>query len=159
MQDGYAICFNEWALDKDIKDELGLLIIISSLSAEKGFCFASNSYLAKLFNINEVTVSRKLGILENKKYITIEYERCGARVTGRKIRLTKMLTDDYQKCKSAVNKNVKDNNTSINNTSINNIYSMNKKTNNKCSQTAPKNAKFENSREYTKEEYDSFCDV
>ena len=31
MDQGYSICLNIWALDKDIKSELGLLLIISSL--------------------------------------------------------------------------------------------------------------------------------
>ena len=53
VKNGYSICFNEWALDKDINNELSLLLIISSLSAEKGYCFASNKYLADLFDIRE----------------------------------------------------------------------------------------------------------
>lgn len=123
MKDGYSICFNEWALDKSIKNELGLLLIISSLTAEKGYCYASNGYLAKQFDTNEITISRKLGILKRKGYITIEYEKRGYEVVGRKIRLTKMLTDGYQNCKPTLNKNVKYNNTSINITSIKNKYS------------------------------------
>ena len=39
---GYAICFNDWALDKSIKNELGLLLIISSLCAKEGYCYATN---------------------------------------------------------------------------------------------------------------------
>ena len=119
MKNGYAICMNEWALDKDIKNELGLLLIISSLCAEKGYCFASNKYLGELFNLPEQTISRKIKILEEKKYITIEYKKRGCEVIERYIRLTKMLTDDKQKCEPTINKNVKDNNISINNTSIN----------------------------------------
>lgn len=119
MENGYAICFNEWALDKDIKNELGLLIIISSLSAEKGYCFASNKYLSELFNIEEETISRKLSKLVNKKYITIDYERRGCEVINRKIRLTKISIHDCQKYQSTIDEKVKDNNTSINNTSIN----------------------------------------
>ena len=115
MKEGYSICFNEWALDKDIKDELGLLLIISSLTAEKGYCYASNDYLAKIFKTSVVTISRKIKILEEKKYIEIEYEKKGCLVISRKIRLTKMLT--------AINKNVKENNISnINNTNNNNNY-------------------------------------
>ena len=117
MEHGYSICFNQWALDKSIKSELGLLLIISSLTAEKGFCFASNAYLANLFDIDEVSVSRKLSKLQAKNYITIEYEKRGAEITSRKIRLTKMLSDGLQKSQSTVNKNVKDNITSINITS------------------------------------------
>lgn len=120
MNDGYAICFNEWALDKEIKSDLGLLIIISSLTAETGYCFANNKYLAEIFKTTEVSISRKIKNLEDKKYITIEYEKQGCQVKSRKIRLTKMLIDDYQKCKSTINKNVKENNTSINITRINN---------------------------------------
>ena len=119
MKNGYAICMNEWALDKDIKNELGLLLIISSLCAEKGYCFASNKYLGELFNLPEQTISRKIKILEEKKYITIEYKKRGCEVIERYIRLTKMLTDDKQKCEPTIYKNVKDNNISINNTSIN----------------------------------------
>ena len=121
MEEGYSICFNEWALDKNIKDELGLLLIISSLTAEKGYCYASNDYLAKIFKTNVVTISRKIKILEEKKYIKIEYEKKGCLVISRKIRLTKMLTAINKNANRTINKNVKDNNTNINNTNINNI--------------------------------------
>ena len=121
MKEGYSICFNEWALDKDIKDELGLLLIISSLTAEKGYCYASNDYLAKIFETSVVTISRKIKILEEKKYIEIEYEKKGCLVISRKIRLTKMLTAINKNVNRTINKNVKENNISnINNTNINN---------------------------------------
>ena len=128
---GYSICLNKWALDKDISSELGLLLIISSLCAEKGYCWAGNKYFAELFNINEVSASRKIKKLEAKKYIKLEYKKRGCEVVERRIyvnlgnsRLTKMLTDDYQICKSTINKNVKENNTSINITNKNNIYPL-----------------------------------
>lgn len=121
MKEGYSICFNEWALDKDIKDELGLLLIISSLTAEKGYCYASNDYLAKIFKTSVVTISRKIKILEEKKYIEIEYEKKGCLVISRKIRLTKMLTTINKNVNRTINKNVKENNISnINNTNNNN---------------------------------------
>ena len=91
MNNGYSICFNEWALDKEIKNELGLLLIISSLCAEKGYCYASNEYLANLFETNETTISRKIKLLEQKEYITIEYERRGCEIKNRYIRLSKMI--------------------------------------------------------------------
>ena len=121
MEDGYSICFNEWALDKNIKDELGLLLIITSLTAEKGYCYASNDYLAKIFKTSVVTISRKIKILEEKKYIEIEYEKKGCLVISRKIRLTKMLTAINKNVNRTINKNVKENNISnINNTNNNN---------------------------------------
>ena len=114
---GYSLCSNEWAIDKNIKNDLGLLLIISSLSARDGFCYASNNYFSKLLDYDEVSISRKIKNLEKNGYIKIEYIKKGAEVTKRILRLTKMLTDDYQKCYSTINKNVKENNISINNTS------------------------------------------
>lgn len=119
MDNGYSICLNKWALDEKIKNELRLLLIVSSLCAEKGYCFASNKYLADLFNTLEVTISKKLKKLKSLGYIEIEYEKRGCEVIDRKIRLAKMLTDDYQKCQPTISQNAKDNNISINNISIN----------------------------------------
>lgn len=119
---GYAICFNEWIFDNKIRNELSLLLLISSLTAEKGYCYASNKYFAELFKMSEVSISRKIKKLEKLGHVKIDYEKRGCEIKVRFIRLTKMLTDDYQKCKSTINKNVKENNTSINNTSIDNNY-------------------------------------
>ena len=120
MNDGYSICFNEWTLDNDIKNELRLLLIVSSLCAEKGYCFASNKYLADLFNEEEETISRKLKKLESKNYITIEYTKRGCEIKDRKIRLTKISIGDCEKNQSTIDKNVKEKNISINNININN---------------------------------------
>lgn len=124
MNDGYSICLNKWALDKEIKNDLGLLLIISSLCAEKGYCFASNKYLAEIFDITEVSISSKISKLEKKGYITVEYQKRGCEIISRKIRLKNILIDDYKNFKSTIKENFKDNNISINNISINkyNIY-------------------------------------
>ena len=119
MNKGYALCLNEWALDKEIKNELGLLLIISSLCAEKGYCYASNKYLAELFDVPEKTISRKIKILELKNYIKIDYKKRGCEVLQRYIRLTKMCIDGPQNCGPTVLKNVEENNISNNITSIN----------------------------------------
>lgn len=124
MNKGYALCLNEWALDKEIKNELGLLLIISSLCAEKGYCWANNEYLANIFEVDESTISRKLKKLEKKKYIIVDYEKRGCEVISRKIRLTKMSTDELQKCQPTIDENVKENNIIINNTIINNTINM-----------------------------------
>ena len=119
MTNGYAICLNKWALDKEIKNELGLLLIISSLCAEKGYCYASNKYLAEQFEITEQSISNKIKKLENKNYIKTEYEKRGCEVISRKIRLKNFYTDDIKKIIPTIEENFKENNTSINNTSIN----------------------------------------
>ena len=132
MQNGYSICFNEWALDKSIKNELGLLNIISSLTAEKGYCYASNSYFSKLFDIPEETVSRKIKKLERKGYLIITYKKRGCEIVNRGIRI--VYPNDYQESQSTVDENVnrtidenvKDNNISVNKIS-NNISHKSKK--------------------------------
>lgn len=120
MKGGYAICLNEWALDQEIKNELGLLLIISSLTAEKGFCYASNQYFADRFDTNVDRISKRIKRLETKGYINIKYEKRGSEIISREIRLSKMTFDQRQNCLSTKDKNVEENNTSKNTTSINN---------------------------------------
>lgn len=115
MENGYSICLNEWALDKEIKNELGLLLIISSLTAEKGYCYASNEYLADLFETTETTISKKIKLLETKQYIKINYRKRGCEIISREIRLSQKEIDDCQKRKSTIVENNKENNISINN--------------------------------------------
>lgn len=103
MEQGYAICFNKWALDNSIKNELGLLLIISSLSAKEGYCYASNEYLANLFNCRTQTISVKLKNLVNKGYIKIDYKWNGSCVINRKIRLTDL---PLRKNITAIKKNI-----------------------------------------------------
>ena len=107
---GYGICYNEWLQDDAIKNELRLLIKISSLTAEKGFCFAGNSYFAEYFKMDASTISRKIKKLEKLKHISIEYDYRGTEVISRKIRLTKMSTDHRRECQPTNDENVKDNN-------------------------------------------------
>lgn len=122
---GYAICFNEWLFDKEIKNELHLLLLISSLCARDGVCYASNTYFAEKFNAHEVTISQKIKKLEQHGYIVITYQKRGCEILKREIRLAKILTDDLRKDKSTISEKTKENNTSINNTSINNITPYN----------------------------------
>jgi len=139
MKSRYAICWNEWIEDERIKTELRLLLKISSLSANGGTCFASNSYFAEYFTSSEVTISRQINKLKKLGYLNIQYERRGAEITKRLIKVTEV---DYQNCKSVVKndnrtvvkndnssviENDKDNNTNINNTNINNIKKYIKK--------------------------------
>lgn len=118
MENGYAICLKEWALDKEIKNELPLLIIISNLCAKIGYCYAGNKYFAELFGEHEVNISKKIKKLSSKGYILIEYKKRGSEVIERKLRLAKLLTDHYQNCYPTISKNAKENNTNINNKEI-----------------------------------------
>jgi hypothetical protein len=107
---GYGICYNEWLQDDAIKNELRLLIKISSLTAEKGFCFAGNSYFAEYFKMDITNVSKKIKKLEKLKYLHIEYERRGTEIISRKIRLVNLPTDHWQKHQPTIGENTKDNN-------------------------------------------------
>lgn len=121
INDGYSICSNAWALDKEIKNELGLLLIISSLCAEKGYCWATNDYLAGLFDESSDSISRKIKKLEEKGYVKIQYERKGTQITKRIITIDKIIGGELhhrQNCRPTIDKIVEDNNTNINNISL-----------------------------------------
>lgn len=120
MKNGYAVCLNKWVLDESIKNELRLLLIISSLCAKDGYCYASNEYLANIFNETERSISVKIKKLESKGYLHIEYERIGTVIKSREIRLTKKSTAIDKNINRTDDKNIKENNiNSINNKNIN----------------------------------------
>ena len=110
LSGGYAICFNQWLFDDRIKSQLRLLLLIASLSAKEGYCYASNQYLAEKFKTTPENISRQIGILRDYGYIKTEDEKFGAVVTNRKIKIvafenlsTSTAVDEND---NAVNKNV-----------------------------------------------------
>jgi hypothetical protein len=69
-QNWAAVIPSRYLIAKDINSTQKLLIgLISSLSNLKGYCFASNEYLADLVNVNKGTVSALITDLEKKNYI------------------------------------------------------------------------------------------
>lgn len=122
MSKGYTFCPMDWILDSNIKNELSLLLLISSLCAGQGYCWASNKYFAEKLNETEINISRKIKKLQKLGYIDINYKKRGTAITTREMRpLTKMLTAINKNVNGTVNKNVKHNNISINNINNNNI--------------------------------------
>lgn len=118
INDGYSVCSNQWAIDKDIKNELGLLLIISSLCADKGYCWATNEYLSSLFGETTDSISRKVKKLEEKGYVKIDYERKGTQITKRIITIDKIVCGGVyhrQNCRSTIDQKVEENNTNNNN--------------------------------------------
>lgn len=87
LNNGYAICPNSWIFDKRIQKMLPLLLLISSLSAKEGYCYASNQYLAEKFGTTPETISRQIAKLREYGYIETQDDKFGAVVTNRKIRL------------------------------------------------------------------------
>lgn len=113
ITDGYSYCSNSWVLDTRIKNELPVLLIISSLCAKTGETYASNKYFAGLFDCTEVSISQKINKLIDLGYIQADYEKRGCEVKSRKIRLKKFLTDELKSFYPTVKKVFKDKNNSI----------------------------------------------
>lgn len=58
--------------DNELSDKQKLLYwIISSLCAEKWYCWASNDYISELLGVNKWTISKNISELEKKWYINI----------------------------------------------------------------------------------------
>lgn len=69
----FAVLPSNVRYDKRLKDKAKLLYAeITSLTNEKGFCWASNNYFAELYDINKGTVSKLLAELKKYGYINIE---------------------------------------------------------------------------------------
>ena len=47
--------------------------VINSLSNNKEYCYASNSYFAKLIDVKEKTISNSINNLKRKKYIDVKF--------------------------------------------------------------------------------------
>jgi len=114
---GYGICYNEWLQDDAIKNELRLLIKISSLTAEKGFCFAGNPYFAELYNVSNTSISLWIKNLKECKYITVQmiYKDGSKEVDKRHINIVnhpmqENLNTPLRKLNDPPQENLKDNN-------------------------------------------------
>lgn len=65
-----AVIPARYLIAKDISSTQKLLLgLISSLSNLKGYCFASNDYLAELLDISKIRVSQAISDLEKKGYV------------------------------------------------------------------------------------------
>lgn len=109
---------------------------ITALTGKYGYCYATNSYFAKLYKVNKNTISRWIKNLEKNGYINTEliYKNNSLEIEKRKIyiRPPHIFDDTYhqkcgegypQKCGEGTLKNVEENNININTINKNNIYS------------------------------------
>lgn len=78
FSEGWGIIPRKVAHDPDITGFSKILYCeISSLCAERGYCWASNAYFAKVFNVSQRTITRAIGEIE--KYIIIRNALGGRR--------------------------------------------------------------------------------
>ena len=89
---------------------------ITALCNDKGFCWASNDYFAKLYNVNKTTISRWIAQLKKNGYIFVrlEYREGTNEIINRYMQIKQDPIDE--KINTPIDENAKDNNTLINNT-------------------------------------------
>lgn len=101
---------------------------ITALSNEVGYCWASNSYFANLYDVTNSTISRKIKELEDNGFIKCkyEYEQGKKQIKNRLIFIAEPIRKNAytytQKCVGGIRKNAqggirkndKDNNININ---------------------------------------------
>ncbi|KWZ77961.1 conserved phage C-terminal domain-containing protein [Anaerococcus tetradius] len=140
----YTVLSASIRYDKRLKaSEKILFSEIAFLSQKKGYCYASNRYLAKLYGVSKDTISKRIQNLKKCEYIDPKtiYKDDGKTVEERKIFIkdlvvppidenvytlsTKTSIPYRQNSLDPIDENVEENNTRYINTSINknNIYS------------------------------------
>ena len=67
----YATITAQVLMAKDISSTQKLIIaLISNLSNEKGYCYATNSYISDCLGISSTTISHNISDMEDKGYLT-----------------------------------------------------------------------------------------
>lgn len=136
----YAVIPANVRYDKDLTANAKLLYgEMTALSNEKGYCWATNSYFANLYNVKNETISRWVSQLIKKGYISsvIIYKNGTKEIDSRRLYIGNIPIDENintycqesqkpidENINTPIDEKVKENNTIYNNT-INNIYSAN----------------------------------
>ena len=113
--------------DKRLKPmEKILYTEITALSNSKGYCYATNSYFANLYDVHKNTAGTWINNLEKLGYIKskIIYEAGTKNIKERRLFLFKHINENIdtyqQKDCDPINEKIEDNNTRFNNTRYNN---------------------------------------
>lgn len=86
---------------------------ITALSTKDGYCYASNSYFAKLYNVNNTTISKWISLLVKYGYLEREEIYYQGTKQLKERRLYPLTTPLGAKNNTPLVSNAKDNNTSI----------------------------------------------
>lgn len=124
----YAVIPANIRYDNDVPPNAKLLYgEITALCNQKGYCWASNDYFAKLYGCTKQSVSGWIGKLKAKGYIDVEivYKEGSKEILNRYI---KIFSDPIQNnLNTPIQKNLKDNITSSFNNTENNTKEERKK--------------------------------
>ena len=99
QQNYYAVIPSYILNAKDITDGQKLLYaLISSLSNEKGYCYASNAYFSKRFGKTARSIQLWINTLTAKGYIfsKLNYKKGSKQVESRHIRIAKNFTTPHE---------------------------------------------------------------
>lgn len=89
----YSIITMDVLLDKKLSDKSKLVYAeLTSLVKKCGYAYCSNNYLAKLFDIHPITISKCIKELKDNGYIDCEYTEENAR----KIFITNLLVNSHR---------------------------------------------------------------
>ena len=116
----YAIIPANVRYDKALTPNAKLLYgEITALCNEKGFCWASNDYFARLYGVSKGSISSWIGQLAKMKYISIQliYREGSKEILNRYIKLFEYPMQEI--LYTPISENLKDNITSLNNTNNN----------------------------------------
>jgi hypothetical protein len=92
---------------------------ITALCNQKGYCWASNDYFAKLYGVSKQSISTWISKLEKNKFISIQmiYKEGTKEILNRYIKI--LVYPIQENLNTPIQENLKDNITSINNTTNN----------------------------------------
>lgn len=116
----YAIIPANIRYDKDLIPNAKLLYgEITALCNDKGYCWATNDYFAKLYNVSKASISNWVASLIEKHYIESEivYKECSKEILHRYLRI--LYDPIKENFNTPIKENFKDNNTTTNNTNNN----------------------------------------
>tara|TARA_R100001163_G_C5009126_1_gene155664 strand:+ start:180 stop:863 length:684 start_codon:yes stop_codon:yes gene_type:complete len=104
----YAVLIAEVRYDNNLSNFSKILYAeISALCNKEGYCWATNSYFAELFDVTSITVTRAITQLVQLGYVIRELENMGDENTARKLRLaiTKKIVPHSKNDKRGDSKN------------------------------------------------------
>lgn len=121
----YAIIPADVRYDKDLPPMAKLLYgEITCLTQKNGFCWATNAYFAELYGMSKDRISKLIGILEKKGYISVHIERNEKNEVVKryiKLNMIEITIPSVENTETPQVENNEENNINLNNTRMNNI--------------------------------------